>query len=461
MRYLSTRGGVEPVGFADAVMMGLGTDGGLLVPEQIPSLPADTLREWSQLRFQDLAVEVLAPFVGEAIPRADLAALVERSYAGFSHPEITPVAEHAGRYWLELFHGPTAAFKDVALQLLGNLFEYLIAREGGVLRILGATSGDTGSAAIYGVRGKAGIEIFILHPKGRVSPVQERQMTTVLDANVHNIAVRGTFDDAQRIVKQLFNDLPFKRDYRLGAVNSINLARILAQTIYYFYAWGRLSGGDLERKVSFSVPTGNFGDVFAGWLAKRMGLPIDRLIIATNRNDILSRFVASGVYQAGEVFHTLSPAMDIQLASNFERYLYYLLDEDPAAVRALLAEMEQTGQLRVDGERHRRVREDFDARAVSDAETLAEIRAVHAASGYVLCPHTAVGARAAADDAGAVVLATAHPAKFEAAVVEAIGVEPTPPPSLQGLLERETRCAELPAEAEAVSGFIRETLAAG
>lgn len=440
--------------------MGLGTDGGLLVPEQIPRLSEETLKSWSQLSFQALAVEVLTPFVGEAIPRADLVGLVERSYAGFSHPQITPLAEHAGRYWLELFHGPTAAFKDIALQLLGNLFEYLNAREGGVLRILGATSGDTGSAAIYGVRGKAGIDIFILHPKGRVSPVQERQMTTVLDANVHNIAVEGTFDDAQRIVKQLFNDLPFKRAYRLGAVNSINLARILAQTIYYFYAWGRLSGGNLERRVSFSVPTGNFGDVFAGWLAKRMGLPIDRLIIATNRNNILSRFVASGVYRAGEVFHTLSPAMDIQLASNFERYLYYLLDQDPAAVRALLAEMEQTGQLQVDGERHRRVREDFDAHAVSDAETLAAIRSVHASSGYVLCPHTAVGACAAAANPEAVVLATAHPAKFDAAVVEAIGIEPSPPPSLQGLLERETRCADLPADAEAISDFIRQTLGA-
>jgi threonine synthase len=458
MRYLSTRGGVEPLDFADAVMMGLGTDGGLLVPEQIPRLAPATLREWSRLRFQDLAVEVLTPFVGASIPHADLVGLVERSYAGFTHPEVTPVTEHAGRRWLELFHGPTAAFKDVALQLLGNLFEYLIVREGGALRILGATSGDTGSAAIYGVRGKAGIDIFILHPEGRVSPVQARQMTTVLDANVHNIAVEGTFDDAQRIVKALFSDLPFKQQYRLGAVNSINLARILAQTIYYFYAWGRISGGDPTRRASFAVPTGNFGDVFAGWLAKRMGLPIERLIIATNRNDILTRFVATGVYQAGEVFQTLSPAMDIQLASNFERYLYYLLDEDPAAVRALLTELAETGALQVDGERHRRVTEDFAARAVSDAETLAEIRRVEQASGYVLCPHTAVGACAAAAHPDAVVLATAHPAKFTEAVVEAIGREPAPPPSLQGLFERETRCARLPADADAVAAFIRETL---
>ena len=458
MRYLSTRGGVEPVGFAEAVMMGLGTDGGLLVPERIPRIDPETLRAWARLDFGELAVEVLAPYVGDGIPRADLQALVQRSYAGFSHPEITPVAEHAGRRWLELFHGPTAAFKDVALQLLGNLFEHLLARDGGRLRILGATSGDTGSAAIYGVRGKARIDIFMLHPKGRVSPVQERQMTTVLDANVHNLAVHGTFDDAQRIVKTLFNDLPFKRGCRLGAVNSINLARILAQTVYYFYAWARITGGDPGRRLSFSVPTGNFGDVFAGWLAKRMGLPIERLIIATNRNDILARFVARGEYSAGQVFHTLSPAMDIQVASNFERYLYFLLDEDPAAVRALLAEMEQTGRMRLDGERHGRVREDFDARAVSDSETLAEIRCVYDASGYIVCPHTAVGACAAGERPDAVVLATAHPAKFNEAVIEAIGREAPPPPALQGLMTETTHCTELDATAAAVRGFIERTV---
>jgi len=462
MKYLSTRGGVEPVGFAEAVMMGLGTDGGLLVPERLPRLAPETLRAWAGLRFQDLAVEVIAPFVGDAIPRADLADLVERSYASFSHPEVTPLHEAAGQRYLELFHGPTAAFKDVALQLLGNLFEYLLARDGGELNILGATSGDTGSAAIYGVRGKARINIFILHPKGRVSPVQERQMTTVLDANVHNVAVRGTFDDAQRIVKALFNDLDFKASHHLGAVNSINWARILAQTVYYFYAWGRLSGGDPSRSVDFAVPTGNFGDVFAGFLARRMGLPVGRLIIATNRNDILTRFVATGSYAKGEVYHTLSPAMDIQIASNFERYLYYLLDENAAAVRTLLAEMDQTGRMQVDGERLKQVQADFGAHAVSDPETLAQIRATYQASGYILCPHTAVGARAAAaaGTPDTVVLATAHPAKFNEAVREAIGREAPPPPSLQGLMDRPARSVDLDAEPDAVRALIRATLAA-
>jgi threonine synthase len=460
MNYVSTRGGVAPVDFASAVMMGLGTDGGLLVPASLPRIDAETLAAWSRLPFADLALEVMTPFVGDAIPRDDLARLIRRSYAGFSHPEVTPLVEIGGVRILELFHGPTAAFKDVALQLLGNLFEYLLERDGGRINIVGATSGDTGSAAIAGVRGKARIEIFILHPQGRVSPIQERQMTTVLDPNVHNVAVRGTFDDAQAIVKALFNDLAFKNEYRLGAVNSINWARILAQTVYYFYAWGRVSGADPGRRVSFSVPTGNFGDVFAGYLARRMGLPVERLIIATNRNDILARFVHRGVYSAGEVHPTLSPAMDIQIASNFERYLYYLLGEDPAAVRRSLETMARTGHMAVAEVMRRRVAADFEAFSVDDAATLDQIRATHAATRYILDPHTAVGVRAAVGLPGCICLATAHPAKFNEAVSAAIGHEAPPPPSLQGLMDKPVRCALLDADVEAVRGHIRATLAA-
>ncbi|MGE5153514.1 MAG: threonine synthase [Bdellovibrio bacteriovorus] len=459
MMYVSTRGGVEPVGFAAAVMMGLATDGGLLVPAEIPRVDPATLARWSRLSFQDLALEVIEPFVGDDIPRDHLRDLIGRSYAGFTHPEVTPLVPVGDRRILELFHGPTAAFKDVALQLLGNLFEYLLRRDGGQLNIVGATSGDTGSAAIYGVRGKARIHCFILHPKGRVSPIQERQMTTVLDANIHNIAIRGTFDDGQRIVKALFNDLDFKSQYHLGAVNSINWARILAQTVYYFYAWGRASGGDPDQRLGFSVPTGNFGDVFAGYLARRMGLPMGPLLIATNRNDILARFVHTGVYAAGPAYQTLSPAMDIQIASNFERYLYYLHDQDPAPVRELLEGMQRVGRLAVDAERLARVQADFLAQAVSDGETLEQIRATFAETGYILCPHTAVGVRAARGDPALVCLATAHPAKFAEAVREAIGREAPPPPSLQGLMDKETRCAELDASAEAVAGHIRSTLA--
>jgi threonine synthase len=460
MKYVSTRGGVTPVGFADAVMMGLGTDGGLLVPERIPRLDRDHLVRWARLRFQDLAVEVISPFVEGEISRADLVDLVNRSYASFSHVEVAPVVSAGEHRILELFHGPTAAFKDVALQLLGNLFEYLLARDGGRLNIVGATSGDTGSAAIAGVRGKSRIHIFVLYPHGRVSPIQERQMTTVLDANVHNLAIRGTFDDGQRIVKALFNDLAFKADHSLGAVNSINWARILAQMVYYFYAWGRVSGGDPEYRVSFSVPTGNFGDIFAGYMAKRMGLPADRLIIATNSNDILTRFVQQGAYAAGEVHATLSPAMDIQIASNFERYLYYLVGEDPVAVRALLGEMGATGRMGVTAEHHQVVREDFDAAASSDPDTLDQIRETYAATGYILDPHTAVGVRAARGHRRAICLATAHPAKFNEAVRQAIGTEAPPPLSLRGLMEKETRSTLVDANEEAVRASIRDTLGA-
>lgn len=285
-------------------------------------------------------------------------------------------------------------------------------------------------------------------------------MTTVLDANVHNVAIRGTFDDGQRIVKGLFNDLAFKDEYRLGAVNSINWARILAQMVYYFYAWGRASGGDPAHRIGFAVPTGNFGDVFAGYLAKRMGLPVARLIVATNRNDILTRFVHSGVYAAGEVYPTLSPAMDIQIASNFERYLYYLMGEDPAAVRALLEEMGRMGRMRIGAEQRAAVARDFAAAAASDAETLEQIRTTYAQSGYILDPHTAIGVRAARGRADTVCLATAHPAKFSEAVRAAIGTEAPAPPCLCGLLEKETRCTLLEATEAAVRGHLRVTLAA-
>ncbi len=458
MRYASTRGGIAPVGFAEAVKMGLATDGGLLVPTALPTVDPETLADWARLRFPDLALELMSQFVGDALPRVDLTDLINRSFATFSHPEVTPLVPVGRCHVLELFHGPTAAFKDVALQFLGNLFEYLLARDGGELNILGATSGDTGSAAIAGVRGKDRIGIVILHPQGRISPIQERQMTTVLDANVRNVAVRGTFDDAQRLVKALFNDLPAKQRYSLGAVNSINWARILAQMTYYFYAWGRMARGDPEHRVSFSVPTGNFGDIFAAYLAKRIGLPVARLILATNRNDILARFVRSGVYSASEVYATLSPAMDIQIASNFERYLYYLVGEDPARVRSLLGEMAATGQLGVTSAEQRQVRADFDAASIDDAATLEQIRETYSATGYILDPHTAIGVRAGGDWSDLVCLATAHPAKFNQAVHDAIGCEAPAPPSLRGLMDKPTRCDVLDASEAALRGYLADLL---
>jgi len=459
MRYISTRGGIEPLGFKDAVMMGLARDGGLLLPETLPTIDASVLDRWQNLPYQYLAREVLSLFIDD-IPENDLEDLVERSYATFAHPQVTPVCKQGDVYILELFHGPTLAFKDVALQLLGNLFEYVLTRTGGSMNILGATSGDTGSAAIAGVRGKNNINIFILHPHGRTSPIQALQMTTVLDPNVFNIAVRGTFDDAQSIVKEIFNDLAFRDAYQLGAVNSINWARVLAQVVYYVYAYLKLrkTGSD---SVDFSVPTGNFGDIFAGYVARRL-LPagcIHTLILATNANDLLTRFVTQGDYSRGQVIATSSPSMDIQIASNFERYLYYLRGQDGAAVKRDMDGFAATGALDLSAFKER-VARDFCSRSVSEAETIQTIADFHRQHGYLLDPHTAVGVKAALElrdpQRPVVCLATAHPAKFGAAVVQAIGSEPPLPPALAGLTKKESRCAILDADTTLIRDFIAQ-----
>lgn len=457
MRYISTRGGISPLRFQDAVMMGLARDGGLLLPETLPTVATDVLDRWQNLPYQYLAKEILALFIDD-IPERDLEELIERAYASFVHPQVTPVCQQGDVYILELFHGPTLAFKDVALQLLGNLFEYVLARTGGFMNILGATSGDTGSAAIAGVRGKRNINIFILHPHGRTSPIQALQMTTVLDPNVFNVAVRGTFDDAQSIVKAIFNDLAFRDRYHLGAVNSINWARVLAQVVYYVYAYLKLRKLGKES-VDFSVPTGNFGDIFAGYVARRL-LPagcINSLILATNANDILTRFVSRGDYSRGQVQVTSSPSMDIQIASNFERYLYYLRDEDGAAVKRDMEGFATTGQLDLSACKER-VAAIFRSRSVSEEETIATIGAFHRQHGYLLDPHTAVGVKAALElrDPGrpVVCLATAHPAKFGAAVTQAIGSEPPLPSALADLASRESRCTVLDAEMAAIKEFV-------
>ncbi|RII27141.1 MAG: threonine synthase [Geobacter sp.] len=458
MKYISTRGQIEPVGFKDAVMMGLATDGGLLLPERIPTLSPATLDAWRELSYQQLAFELISLYATD-IPADDLKELIDRSYATFDNREITPVVHEDGVYILELFHGPTLAFKDVALQLLGNLFAYLLKERGEKMNIVGATSGDTGSAAIYGVRGKENINIFILHPHQKTSPIQALQMTTVTDANVHNIAAKGTFDDCQNIVKSLFNDLPFKEKYSLGAVNSINWARVLAQVVYYFYAWFRVTdnGG---ANVAFSVPTGNFGDIFAGYLAKRMGLPVSKLLLATNENNILTRFINDGDYSLGEVVQTVSPSMDIQLASNFERYLYYLFNEDPARVREAFVELAKSRRIAFSETELARVREEFLSRSVNQEETLETIAAFHKATGYLLDPHTAVGVCAAKKllpaDATPVCLATAHPAKFGDAVEQATGIAPPFPAALAGIDKLPSRCTVLDADRAAIKAFIEE-----
>jgi threonine synthase len=458
MQYISTRGRIAPISFKEAVMMGLATDGGLLLPTTLPVIDAQTLSSWQSLSYQELAFEVMSRFIDD-IPAAELKALIDRSYQTFNHPQITPLVKRGGVHILELFHGPTLAFKDVALQFLGNLFEYLLAETNERMNILGATSGDTGSAAIHGVRGKERINIFILHPHKRVSPIQELQMTSVVDSNVFNIAIQGTFDDGQAIVKSIFNDIPYKERHRLGAVNSINWARILAQIVYYVYAYFRVSEAEGRTAVDFSVPTGNFGDVFAGFVARRMLGPerIGRLILATNDNDILARFVVAGDYSTSQVVPTSSPSMDIQLASNFERYLYYLNDEDAGRTARDMESLASQHALHFDAETMARIREDLSGRRVTEAEVIDTIRDFYHETGYVLDPHTAVGVKAGREFAGAdrpmICLATAHPGKFGAAVTRAIGEQPLPP-SLAALQGRPTRCEILAASAPVIKEFI-------
>jgi threonine synthase len=455
MNYISTRGQMEPIGFQDAVMTGLATDGGLLLPESLPNV-ADRLASWSGLTYAELAFEVMRLFAPD-IPCGDLRNLVNESYARFDHPEVAPTVKVGDVHILELFHGPTLAFKDVALQFLGNLFAYILEQRGGRLNILGATSGDTGSAAIHGVRGKPNINIFIMHPSGRTSPLQEKQMTSVLEDNVFNLAVEGTFDDCQHIMKTTFADVPFKTEHSLGSVNSVNWARVLAQTVYYFYSAFRVMKHTGASTVQFSVPTGNFGDILAGYLAAQMGLPVSRLILATNENDILSRFFNSGVYGMSGVVPTISPSMDIQVASNFERYLYYRVGQDAAELNALMADFSQSGELCVPLNANGVVDDLFVAGRGDTTSTLETIKRYKEQYAYVLDPHTAVGVFVAeqhlSSDAPTICLATAHPAKFTQAIVDATG-EAVHHPVLDALADAETRCDAIANDVETVKQYL-------
>jgi len=458
VNYISTRGMIKPISFSEAVMMGLAPDGGLLLPVQIPDV-SDRLDDWKKLRYQDLAAEIMSLYISEDdIPQVDLCELLEQSYATFDDEAITPLVKTGRLIIQEMFHGPTLAFKDLALQFLGNLFGYLLKRTGRHLNILAATSGDTGSAAINSVCGKDGINIFVLHPRNKISLLQELQMTTVLDDNVYNIAIEGTFDDGQRIIKKLFADLAFKKHRALGAVNSINWARILAQIVYYFYGAFRAREMTGKDQVIYCVPTGNFGNIFAGYLAKRMGAPISKLILATNTNDILTRFFETGIYKPGQAHRTISPSMDIQTASNFERYLYYQVNEDSTRVRGLMR------QLNIAREIHpmeQPVSSEFVADWVDFQDTVATIKKLYKANNYLIDPHTAVGVAVAKrfPNKGKPIIcqATAHPAKFFEIVEEATGVK-VHHPALDGLENLPTRCTVLPASRDYVQAFIEEKI---
>ncbi|MCD6378321.1 MAG: threonine synthase, partial [Planctomycetes bacterium] len=424
MKYISTRGEVRPIGFEQAVLMGLADDGGLLIPETIPSV-ADSLHAWSKLDYTNLALELFDLYIDD-IPRGDLKEIVVKTYsADVFEPVVAPLVKVGDIYLLELWHGPTLAFKDVALQFLGNIFEYILSKRDAHLNILVATSGDTGSAAIAAVRGKERMNIFVMHPKGRISPIQQRQMTTVLDENVHNIAIEGDFDDCQRIMKTLAADLDFKRKYSLGAVNSVNWARLLAQMVYYFWAYFRLADTADNRELWVEVPTGNFGNILAGWYAKQMGLPIDKLILATNENDILARFFQSGEYRRGKLIQTLAPSMDIQVASNFERYLYYRIGQDSEKLREMIRQFSQSGVINLPKREDEPIDDLFLAGKANRDEALETIRKYYQQYDYLLDPHTAVGVAVAekmmqegtsSDGKKVVCLSTAHPAKFPEAI---------------------------------------------
>ncbi|MFL5079781.1 MAG: threonine synthase, partial [Microvirga sp.] len=455
MLHVSTRGEAPAISFTDALLAGLARDGGLYVPERWPALSRDAIAAFAGSRYAEVAKAVMGALVDGEIAAPDLGRMIAAAYAPFRHPSVAPLVQIGDNLFvLELFHGPTLAFKDVAMRLLAQLMDHALKARGGRATIVGATSGDTGSAAVDAFTGLDQVDVFILFPHGRVSDVQRRQMTTVDAANVQAIAVDGTFDDCQALVKAMFNHAGFRDALQLSGVNSINWARIAAQTVYYFTAAVALGGP--HRPVSFSVPTGNFGDVLAGFVAKRMGLPIERLMVATNANDILDRALASGRYEIRGVTPTTSPSMDIQVSSNFERLLFEANDRDAAAVRGLMAGLSQSRSFAIAPEPLARIRRDFASTAVDEETVAQEMRRTYGEAGYLLDPHTAVGVhagRALIDDdprTPVIALSTAHPAKFPDAVWRATGVRPELPPHLAELMDRPERFARLANDQAAV-----------
>lgn len=461
MLHISTRGEAPSLSFADALLAGLARDGGLYLPKALPHLTEQEIAGFAGRPYAAVAERIVGALADGDVEAKALQAMIGEAYASFRHPAVCPLVQLGDNLFsLELFHGPTLAFKDVAMQLLGRLMDHVLAQRGERATIVGATSGDTGGAAIDAFKGLERVDIFILYPEGRVSEVQRRQMTTVEAGNVHAIAIEGTFDDCQNLVKALFNHHAFRDELRLSGVNSINWARIAAQVVYYFTAAVAL--GAPHRPVSFSVPTGNFGDILAGWIAKRMGLPIGRLMIGTNSNDILARTLATGIYEMRGVSATSSPSMDIQISSNFERLLFEAHGRDGAAVRRLMQSLQQSGRFEIAPEPLARIREDFDAVAFDEATIAAEIGTTWKTAGYLLDPHSAIGVAAArqalkADPATPVVaLGTAHPAKFPAAVEAASGVRPALPAHLADLMERQERSSLLPNDQSGLERFITE-----
>lgn len=462
MRYISTRGRAPELGFDDVLLTGLARDGGLYVPKEWPTFTNAEMSAMKALSYNELAFRVVRPFVSETFSDYDLQALIAKAYGLFEGGKVAPITNIGGNiHLMELFHGPTLAFKDVAMQMLGGLFDHVLKTRGEHITIVGATSGDTGSAAIEACRNKDTLDIFMLFPEGRVSEVQRRQMTTVFADNVHNLQVKGTFDDCQDLVKAMFNDQPFRDRHHLSAVNSINWARVMAQIVYYFHA--ALHLGAPDKAVSFTVPTGNFGNVFAGYAAMKMGLPIKRFIVAANANDILARFFETGEMRTDAVVPTLSPSMDIQISSNFERLLFDMLGRDGGRVESMLNSFRTDGSFRVDAKMLAAVREKFDSARFNDVETTETMRSLYGELGMLIDPHTAVGLAAAKatperDGTPMVVLATAHPAKFPDAVEAATGIRPPLPSRMADLHQRPERATTIDNQLDAIEKHVEQTL---
>lgn len=463
INYISTRGGGQPQSFTDVLLKGLAPDGGLYIPDQWPTLRTEELNRLVGVPYADVAQAVIAPFVGQDIPPAVLRNILQTTYReGFDHACVAPLVQIAPNTWvLELFHGSTLAFKDYALQLLGRLFDHILEERGERVTVVGATSGDTGSAAIEACKDCKNIDIFILHPEGRTSEVQRRQMTTVEAPNVHNIAIKGTFDDCQDMVKAMFKDEKFRQDINLSAVNSINWARIMAQIVYYVTA--SLALGGPKRKVTFAVPTGNFGNVYAAYAARKMGLPIQRLVIGSNRNDILTRFFETGIMKTGEVEPSLSPSMDIQISSNFERYLCDLVGRDTSSIAKLMKSFKEKGSFSIGSEYMAKARQEFDSYSCSDEQTKGLMAACYKETGYLLDPHTAVGLSAGLQvredpSIPLVALACAHPSKFPDAVEDAVGVRPELPPHLADLYDRKEFVTSMDNDISKVKSFIKSNI---
>ncbi|WP_374375377.1 threonine synthase [Dongia sp.] len=461
MRYISTRGQAPKLTFEDALLTGLARDGGLYVPESWPQMSPAKIAKFAGRPYAEVAGAVMRPFIGSALKPAALDGAIEAAYGSFRHQAVAPLVEIDESLWLmELFHGPTLAFKDVALQLLGQLYDRVLKARGERITVIGATSGDTGSAALEACKDRAAIDIFILHPKGRVSEVQRRQMTTIDAGNVHNIAIDGSFDDCQDLVKAMFNDSVFRDRINMAAVNSINWARVMAQIVYY--VTGAVALGAPHRKVSFAVPSGNFGNVYAGYAAKSMGLPIDQLIVGSNRNDILTRFFKSGAMKITAVNPSLSPSMDIQVSSNLERLLFDLFDRKGEKLAGAMQDFRKSGKFTAPSRHWGKVQKAFQAHRLDDKQTLAAMRDIHRRTGMLVDPHSAIGIAAALDARKGqknsatpiIALATAHPAKFPDAVEQATGIRPALPPHLAHLMTAKERLSELPNDLRRVQDFV-------